>query len=219
MKLVPCICLLLVIFAGIESAQAAAPAVSYDGSTMSLTAENQTFGQVMGLFQQQTGLEFEIPGDLNGLRLPLVEFKNLSMKDALLKVLEGSNYDYILVAAPGQPDFVRKLVIPGKSSKISAAAGAFRAMNRPAMEDPFGGGIETTIEDNANVQPDPAATNPPPTQNPPPQGFAPVQPGVQPVPVNPNQTSPGVVAPQQVQPQGLQPFTPYGNQNNRRSPY
>ncbi|MCI0423994.1 MAG: hypothetical protein L0312_33085, partial [Acidobacteria bacterium] len=122
-------------------------------------------------------------------------------------------------AAPGQPDFVRKLVIPGKSSKISAAAGAFRAMNRPAMEDPFGGGIETTIEDNANVQPDPAATNPPPTQNPPPQGFAPVQPGVQPVPVNPNQTSPGVVAPQQVQPQGLQPFTPYGNQNNRRSPY
>ena len=84
---------------------------------MSLSAENQTFGQVMALFQRQLGLEIDIPGDLNGLRLPLVEVKNLSMREALLKVLEGSNYDYILVAVPDQPDRVRKLVVPAKSAK------------------------------------------------------------------------------------------------------
>jgi hypothetical protein len=229
-KMISCIGL-VAMFACVKLTHAAAPALSFDGRTLSLSAENQTFGQVMGLFQRQLGLEIDIPGDLSGLRLPLVEVKNLSMREALLKVLEGSNYDYILVAAPDQPDRVRKLVVPGKSSKVSAAATAFRSTNRP-LEDPFGGGAETSFEDNSNVQPEPVPTAP--AQNPPVQGFVPgqtgvqpgvqpgmqpgVQPGVQPVPANPNQ--PAGVAPQQGQPQGLQPFNPFGiNQNNRRSPY
>jgi hypothetical protein len=234
-KMVPCIGL-CVMFASVETTPAAAPTLSYDGRTLSLSAENQTFGQVMGLFQRQMGLEVDIPGDLNGLRLPLVEVKNLSMRAALLKVLEGSNYDYILVASPDQPDRVRKLVVPGKSVKISASANAFRSTNRP-VEDPFGGGVETSFEDNSNAQPEPVPGGPilnppvqnpgvqnpgvqnPAVQNPGAQGLIPGQPGVQPVPANPNQPAPFGVAPQQAQPQMLQPFNPFGNQNNRRSPY
>ena len=225
MKMISCIGLLALCAVG--PTHAAAPTLSFDGRTLSLSAENQTFGQVMGLFQRQLGLEIDIPGDLSGLRLPLVEVRNLSMREALLKVLEGSNYDYILVAVPEQPDRVKRLVVPGKSSKVSAAATAFRSTNRP-LEDPFGGGVETTFEDNANVQSEPVPNAP--AQNPPAQGLVPGQPGVQPgvvqpgqsgvqaVPVNPNQ--PVGVAPQQGQPQGMQPFNPFGvNQNNRRSPY
>jgi hypothetical protein len=225
MKMISCIGLLALCAVG--PTHAAAPTLSFDGRTLSLSAENQTFGQVMGLFQRQLGLEIDIPGDLSGLRLPLVEVRNLSMREALLKVLEGSNYDYILVAVPEQPDRVKRLVVPGKSSKVSAAATAFRSTNRP-LEDPFGGGVETTFEDNANVQPEPVPNAP--AQNPPAQGLVPGQPGVLPgvvqpgqsgvqaVPVNPNQ--PVGVAPQQGQPQGMQPFNPFGvNQNNRRSPY
>lgn len=209
---------LLVMFAGAGQTRAAAPTLSYDGRTLSLSAENQTFGQVMGLFQRQLGLEIDVPGDLSGLRLPLVEIKNLSMREALLKVLEGSNYDYILVAVPGQPDRVRRLVVPGKSAKVSSTPAAFRSTNRP-VEDPFGGGVETSFEDNSNVQPEPVPAAPAaPVQNPPVQGLIPGQPGAQPVPANPNQ--PVGVSPQQAQPQGLQPFNPFGiNQNNRRSPY
>lgn len=216
MKMISCIGL-LVMFAGIKTTHAAAPTLSYDGRTLTLSAENQTFGQVMGLFQRQMGLELDIPGDLNNLRLPLVEVKNLSMREALLKVLEGSNYDYILVALPDQPDRVRKLIVPGKSAKISAAATAFRSTNRP-LEDPFGGGVETSFEDNSNVPPEPVPTAP--AQNPvPAQSLIPGQPGMQAPPANPNQPAPIDVAPQQAQPQGLQPFNPFGNQNNRRSPY
>src|SRR5262245_17322343 len=220
---------LMALFLLLQPIQAAAPTLSYDGRTLSLSAENQTFGQVMGLFQRQLGLEVDIPGDLNGLRLPLVEIKNLSMREALLKVLEGSNYDYILIAAPDQPDRVRKLLVPGKSAKVSVASTAFRSTNRP-LEDPFGGGVETSFDDNSNVQPEPVPTTP--AQNPPAQGFVPGQPGAQPVPANPNQPVPFGVTPQQGQPQqgqplqgqpqpaqGLQPFNPFGNQNNRRSPY
>lgn len=207
---------LLAVLAGADAAQALPATLSYDGQTLSLSAENQTFGQVIGLFQRQLGLEIDIPGELNSLRLPLVEIKNLSMREALLKVLEGSNYDFILVAMPGQPDRVRKLVVPGKSARIAAASNAFRSMNRP-VEDPFGGGVETQFEDNANVQPEPVPAAPAP--NPPAQGFVPGQPAVQPAPANPNQPAPLGVTPQPAQPQGVQPFKPFGNQNNRRSPY
>ncbi len=210
----------LTAFTMVGPLEAAAPALSYNGSTLSLTAENQTFAQIMGLLQQQTGLQYELPGELSGVRLPLVEIKNLSVKDALLKVLEGSNYDYILVAEPNQPGQVRRLLVTGRSSKVTAAAGAFRG-NRGPIEDPFGGGVETNFEDNSNVQPpEPPPNAVQPGQNPPVQGFNP-QPGVQPVPGNQNPPQPGTVFPQQQgqpQPQGLQPFNPFGNQN-RRSPY
>jgi hypothetical protein len=218
----------------------AATSVSYDGRTLSLTAENQSFGQVMNLLQQETGLQFEIPGDLQAVRLPLVEISNLSVREALLKLLQGSNYDYILIAAPGNPDQVQKLLVPGKSTKIAAASSAFKAASRPPVEDPFSGGAEATFDDNPAVQQEPAVIN----AQPPGQGAVPGQPGVQPgvqpqpgtqpgvppVPTNPNQPPmPGSIFPQQQpqqqqqqqqqQPQGLQPFNPFGNQNNKRSPY
>ena len=208
----------LVVLGLVQVGYSAVPTVSYDGRTLSLTVENQSFGQVMSLLQQKTGLQFEIPGDLQGLRLPLVEIRSLSVREALLKLLQGSNYDYILIAAPGNSDQVQKLLVPGRSTKVSGAPSAFRATNHPAAEDPFGGSAEATFDDNSNVQSEPPAINAQPAQNPPAQA---VQPGVQPVPVNANQTvvPGGNVQQPQAQPQGLQPFNPFGNQNNRRAPY
>ncbi len=211
------ICLAVVGILVVCPLRAAAPSIAYDGQTVSMTAENQTFGQVMNLIQQKTGVQYEIPNELQSTRLPLVEIKNLSMKDALLKVLEGSNYDYILVAEPGQPSRIQRLLVTGKSSKVVFAASAFRGPR--VNEDPFGGAVEN-IEENNNVQSAPEApmNTAPPAQNPPqPQGLFPFQPGVAPVPGNPNQPIPqnGVVQ----QPQGLQPFNPFANQNNRPSPY
>jgi hypothetical protein len=240
MRFFKCVLSLLLLCGIDQSGLLAAPAVSFDGRSLSLTVENQSFGQVMSLLQQQTGLQFEIPSDLQSLRLPLVDINQLSVRQALLKLLQGSNYDYILVAAPGDPDMIQKLLVLGKSSKISAAPSAFKGANRPAVEDPFGGGIDTTFEDNqtespvVNTQP----AQPQPAANAPIQGIAPVQPGlqgqpgvqpqpgIQPTTVNPTQPlPPGTFIPQQqqqqqqqTQPQGLQPFNPF-NQNNRRSPY
>src|SRR5437773_2877342 len=138
-------CFLAVILLG-QSVKAATPLVSYDGNAVSLSAENGSFGQVLELFKQQTGLEYEIPLELKTERLPLVEIKGLSVKAALLKVLEGSNYDYILVAAPTDPERITKLLITGKSTKIAATTGTpgpspfNRRMNPQVVEDPFGGG-------------------------------------------------------------------------------
>ena len=208
------ICFLALILSS-QRVKAAAPSVSYDGNVVSLSAENGSFGQVLELFKQQTGLEYEIPPEMRTERLPLLEIKGLSVKAALLKVLEGCNYDYILVAGPANPEKTSRLLITGKSTKIAATASApgastfNRRMNQPVVEDPFGGTGEVNFEDAGNVQNDPAMNNPGAENLP--QGAVPTQPGVQPGAILPGQANPGQpmqqpgVLPQQQLGQPLQP--------------
>ena len=113
-----------------HAATGAVPAVSFDGQTLSLSAENGSFAQILEMFKRQTGLEYDIPPDLKSEQLPLVDIHGLSIRAALLKILEGCNYDYILMAEPANPDRIVKVLVTGKSTKIAssavaAASGAF----------------------------------------------------------------------------------------------
>jgi hypothetical protein len=205
---------LLFFIAPSQRVPAATPSLAYDGKTVFLSAENGSLDQVLQLFRQQTGLEYDIPAELRAQRLPLVEIKGLTVKDALLKVLEGTNYDYILMAVPDNPGKIARLMITGKSTKISAAApnragGFTQRINQPApvVEDPFGGNGDAGDEDGANAQSEPS-------ENMPAQGAVPVQPGAQPGTSSP--TQPALVRPlQQATPmqqqqqlgQPLQPFS------------
>ena len=216
------LCMLSLLILGKSLCQASSSA-SYDGKPLTFSIENKTFGQVMELFKEKTGLEYDIPGDLRGFNLPLVEIKNLTLKTALLKVLEGSNYDYILIASPDDAERIVKLLIMGRSSKIASSGGsapgsATRAMNKPPIvEDPFGGDMGL---DEGQVESAPVS-GVPPQLNPPFQGAQPnpnvVQPGQQPGQIQPQFSPP---QPGQAQPgQPVQPVNPYVIPENRRSPF
>jgi len=240
MKVWLLVCLLLA-FAIISSdATAAAPSVSFDGRSVTLSAENGSFGQILDMFKEQIGLEYDIPPDLRSERLPLVDIKGLTMRGALLQIFEGSNYDYILIAEPADPDKIARILVTGKSTKVSpaavaAGAGALpRRMAHQITEDPFGGGGEEVEDAGVNEG---EAGNQPPMENPAAPGVVPIQTGVQPQPgallpgqVNPGQPVPGQpyppgMMPQQqpgqplIQPQVLQPVPGNNNPNDRRSPF
>jgi hypothetical protein len=194
-----------------QEARSATSSVSYDGSKVSLSAENGSFGQVLELFKQQTGLEYDVPTELKSERLPLVDIQGLSVRAALLKLLEGSNYDYILMAVPSNPEKISKLLIIGKSTKIAPSssnvprgmASAPGRITRHVVEDPFGGGQEDDSDDaNANN----AGANNQPEENLATQGVVPAQPGVQPGTPVPGQVNPGQVNP--AQPNPFQPYQP-----------
>ena len=232
---------LLLAFAIISSeAAAVAPSVSFDVRSVNLSAENGSFGQILDMFKEQTGLEYDIPPDLRSERLPLVDIKGLSVRAALLQIFEGSNYDYILIAEPADPDKIARVLVTGKATKVSSAApvagsGALpRRMTRQIVEDPFGGGGEEVEDAGLNEG---EVGNQAPTENPAAPGVVPIQPGVQPQPgallpgqVNPGQPIPGQpyppsMMPQQqpgqplIQPQVLQPVPGNNNPNERRSPF
>lgn len=223
----------------------AAPSLSTDGSFFNFSAQNDSYAQVLDIFRQQTGLEYDVPPEMRNQRIPLVEIKGLTLRSALMKVLEGSNFDYILICSPDDPERVTKLLVMGRSvqmasasSKGSPAAPAAmpRRVNRQVIEDPFGGGADMGMDEGSANEPMMMMT--PVPENAPGQGAAPAQsmpapggsqPG-QPMQTQPMQSAPGLqqpslgqplpsMTPQQVMP-GFGQQSPQGNNSlNRRTPF
>ncbi|MEW5978151.1 MAG: hypothetical protein AB1898_20335 [Acidobacteriota bacterium] len=193
--------------------------VSYDGQNLNLIAENETYGQVFQLIKQQTGIDFEVPPEMETIRLPLVEIQGLSVEAALVRLLEASSYDYLLVGAAGDPSKIRQLVVVGKSTKVVATASPYtQRMNQPIVEDPFGG-VQENYED-PGAQVDPGQNQALPQGQPqaaPAQGVIPLQP----VPNQPQvQPLPGVApAPNQLFPQANPLFPNQPNPQQQRSPF
>jgi len=238
-----CCCALLFFFLAPPSC-AAASNLSTDGRFFSFSSQNDSYAQILDIFHQQTGVEYDLPPDLRNQRIPLVEIKGLTLKSALVKILEGSHYDYILISSPDDPEKVRKLIVTGKSVQTTSPAGQGPSttaavfphrVNRQMAEDPFGGGADMGADDAANNDP---MIVPPVPENSPVQGQGPPQPtpsgGVpqqsQPIQTQQLQSAPGLqqpsigqplplMTPQQVMPGQSQQPQQGNNPSTRRTPF
>ena len=106
--------------------------LSYDGSQVNLTASNESYGSILDLLGRHAGMEVEIPNELKSRRIPLLEIRGLGVKATVLKIMEGSGYDYFLLARAGRPDSLSRLIVSGKSKKIAPPA----RRSRPAARSP-----------------------------------------------------------------------------------
>jgi hypothetical protein len=184
----------MLLLLGVSGNLGAAPAsASFAGGKCDLSLENRTFGQILELFKQNAGLEFDIPPELRGQVLPYVMLKNSTMKAALINILEGSNCDYILVGSAADPERVAKVLFTGKSSRtgtipaaVAASVQTNRRMNRKVVEDPFSGGAEDFDDNSATLN------EQLPTNGPAPINFNNPAAGPQPM-QSPNQSNPGAV--------------------------
>ena len=106
--------------------------LSFDGSQVNLTASNESYGSILDLLGRHAGMEVEIPNELKSRRIPLLEIRGLGVKATVLKIMEGSGYDYFLLARAGRPDSLSRLIVSGKSKKIAPPA----RRSRPAARSP-----------------------------------------------------------------------------------
>lgn len=106
--------------------------LSFDGSQVNLAASNESYGSILDLLGRHTGMEVEIPNELKSRRIPLLEIRGLGVKATVLKIMEGSGYDYFLLARAGHPDSLSRLIVSGKSKKIAPPA----RRSRPASRSP-----------------------------------------------------------------------------------
>lgn len=106
--------------------------LSFDGGQVNLTASNESYGSILDLLGRHTGMEVEIPGELKSRRVPLLEIRGLGVKATVLKIMEGSGFDYFLLARAGRPDSLSRLIVAGESKKIAPPA----PRSRPASRSP-----------------------------------------------------------------------------------
>ena len=96
--------------------------LSLEGSRLNLMATNESYGSILDVLGSHTGMEVDVPKDLRSKRIPLIEIRGLGVKDAVVKIMEGSGFDYFLLARAGSPDRPSRLIVSGKSRRITPAA-------------------------------------------------------------------------------------------------
>ena len=106
--------------------------LSFDGRQVNLTASNESYGSILDLLGRHTGMEVEIPNELKSRRVPLLEIRGMEVKATVLKIMEGSGFDYFLLARAGRPDSLSRLIVAGESKKIAPPA----PRSRPASRSP-----------------------------------------------------------------------------------
>ena len=195
------------------------PDVQYRDGLLTVSANNSTLSDVLNAIRAQSGATMTLPPNGLGDRL-FVQVGPAPPRDVLSRLLAGTNFDYVLVGSPQDPDALKQVIVTARSPEGAAQnnpPGGYQPSRLPGMgapeeseerpapppnQQPMPGGFGAPggpgpFQPNRAVAP-PSVANPTPMQaTPGPTGIAPVQPPQMP----PNQ-------PPQMPPQGTQTGQP-----------
>lgn len=122
--------------------------VVWQNSRLSVQFENSTITQILNSVAQATGVKLTIDPTVSSYR-ESVSFKSLALKDGLLKVLEGSGMDYVLIGDPHSAEGVTQLLVLGFTPKGGGgSSGSISSF-------PSGAQGQLRSGDNVNVVPNP----------------------------------------------------------------
>lgn len=107
--------------------------VAWDGAKLSVHFENSSISQILSSVAGVTGMQVSVDPSVSGYQ-ESVSFKNLPLHDAVLKILDGSEIDYIVVGDPKSPQRISKVILLGLSPKGS--------LNQPPGNNPISQGTQ-----------------------------------------------------------------------------
>lgn len=97
-----------------------APVVFKDGS-LSITSENSSLRDILAAVGSQTGVEMELPPA--GLEERVVTHLGPGpMRDVLVELLNGSSFNYVMLASPANPAVLQRLVMTNRSETSGTVA-------------------------------------------------------------------------------------------------
>jgi hypothetical protein len=141
---------------------AAPPVAQVTDGKLAIRASGQDFASVLESVRSATGLTVEMPPGINSDPV----FLNVGpapVADALVALLEGTNYNYIIVGSEGDSRVVKRLILTERSTGPATLVAS--SQGPPAAPQPgLYGGVETDAEAEAS--------------EPPPVPPAPIQPSV-----------------------------------------
>jgi hypothetical protein len=147
-----------------QSSQPAPPApiAQLKNGELFIQANGQDLASVIDAIRSATGISVEMPAESQ----PEPVFLSMgpaSTKDALIALIEGSKYNYIIVGSEKDPQLVKRLILSERTSSGSASLVA-SAHEGPGASEPtlYGGqGVKVDTEAEASEPPPPP---PPPIQ-------------------------------------------------------
>ena len=114
------------------------PRVIFRNGLLSIHADNSTMADVMGAIRRATGASLDLPPSAAGERV-VTDIGPAAPNDVLVKLLDGSRFDYVLLQSPQNPALVQFILLHEKGAPTTLAAGAAPAQpifNQPQPEPP-----------------------------------------------------------------------------------
>ncbi|HUR36395.1 MAG TPA: hypothetical protein VM009_01170, partial [Terriglobales bacterium] len=97
--------------------------VSYQSGILTIVAENSTMADVISQVRAATGIKIETVGGPSGERIA-VRIGPAPVRDVLLSLVQGSQYDFIILGVEGQPNAVERMILTPKSGSGTIASAA-----------------------------------------------------------------------------------------------
>jgi hypothetical protein len=95
------------------------PQVTYQNGQLTIVAQNSSLRDILTAVGVQTGASLEMPPGAGDERA-VVRLGPAAPRDVIAALLQGSNFDYILLGSPGNPNALRRIIL---SPRGNAPAG------------------------------------------------------------------------------------------------
>ena len=114
------------------------PRVTFRNGLLSIHADNSTMADVMSAIRRATGASLDLPASAAGERV-VSDLGPAAPNDVLVKLLDGSRFDYVILQSPQNPSLVQFILLHEKGAPTTLAAGATPPQpifNQPQPEPP-----------------------------------------------------------------------------------
>lgn len=154
-----------------------APTVTFRSGQLTIIADNCTLFDILTAVRKATGATVDAPAASAGERVA-TRLGPGRPREVLTALLDGSQFNYILLGFPQDPAGVRRLMLSPRSGSGAAAAGGSgsppgamfsRPAERPAPPDSSedeGTSPEESVEPAQEVPPEPQTAPPPEVKSP-----------------------------------------------------
>ncbi len=102
------------------------PVVNWDGSLLTIDAENSTLTDILIAVRTRTGASMEIPPSASGERV-FVHLGPGPIREIVSSLLYGTGFDYIVETAEDDPNALRSLVVTVQGKGDDSAGGSLAA--------------------------------------------------------------------------------------------
>ncbi|MGA9979325.1 MAG: hypothetical protein WBQ08_11930 [Candidatus Sulfotelmatobacter sp.] len=111
----------------LDSMQAVAPHVTYEGGQLTIVAPNSTLADILRAVRKLTGAEMDIPA--NATERVVTNLGPGPAPGVVAELLNGSHFNYVLLGAPSDANTLTRVVLVAKGGPDTTAPGVTAIAN------------------------------------------------------------------------------------------
>lgn len=110
--------------------------VSFQGGLLAISAQNSTLGEILREVRKLTGASIEIPPGSGANERVIVNLGPGAPRDVLVRLLNGSSFDYVMLGSNSDPAAVSSVMLMAKPSAAGETQTATNAYQSDAETTP-----------------------------------------------------------------------------------